>query len=269
MESTAEIQAAMDEVARYQRELSDALSERDLEKVNHLMGQLAVAERRRNRLLQAEATVASGVDPTPPIREQVIAVLGLLGHPSSVSLIREVSAARFGEVIQTNRLASLRRDEQRSWRAAQRGTGRSQARPTYITPALTFDRFAPVRGILALSSWSLEDRLIGPTSPRADLLRIIIRLADELERGPDTPWAPQLRRLVWRFGRTVASSVPGGAGLTYIQVREAARNELHQIVEADAAERVDAAERARQQHLDPENQLFGSTLRAASSEALG
>ncbi|MEU8658048.1 hypothetical protein [Actinoplanes philippinensis] len=268
MDTVGEIQKAMDEVAAYQRELAEALAQRDLERVTRLMGQLAVAERRRNRLLQAEATTTGGADPTPPIREQVIAALGLLGHPSAVSLVKEVSAARFGEVIQSNRLASLRRDEQRSWSATRRGTARSQARPTYITPALTYDRFAPMRGLLALSSWSLESRLVGPTSPRVDLLRIIIRLTTELDRGPDTPWAPDLRRLIWRFGRTVASSMPHSPDVSYIHVREAAQRELDQIVDVDTAERAEAADRARKL-LDPEDQLFGTTMHITSAEAAG
>lgn len=259
----------MDEVATYQVELAAALAERKLERVNQLMAQLAVAERRRNRLLQAAATASGSFDAAPPIREQVIVVLGLLGSPSPVSLLRDVSAARFGEMIQPSRLASLRRDEQRSWQAAQRGTARGQARPTYVTPALTYDRFAPMRGLLALSSWSLETRLIGPTSPRADLLRVIVRLCDESERAGDAPWAPDLRRLLWRFTRTIAGAIPNTDDFTYIRLRDAAQRELDQIADADTAERTEAAKRAHQ--LQPEEQLFGTSLHnvSTSSEAAG
>src|SRR5690606_26062484 len=42
----------------------------------------------------------------------------LLGRPAVVSLIRQVAAARYGDEIPGPRLASLRRDEHRSWRSA-------------------------------------------------------------------------------------------------------------------------------------------------------
>ncbi|MET7951885.1 hypothetical protein [Micromonospora sp. NPDC005324] len=269
MDRAAEIKRVMDEVAAYQVDLAAALADRKLDRVAQLMAQLSVAERRRNRLLQAEATATGSFDAAPPIRDQVIAALSLLGSPSPVSLLRDVSAARFGEVIQPSRLASLRRDEQRSWQAAQRGTARGQARPTYVTPALTYDRFAPMRGQLALSSWPLETRLIGPTSPRADLLRVIVRLCNESERAGDAPWAADVRRLLWRFTRTIAASVPDTGDFTYIQLREAAQHELGQIADTDTAERHAAARRARK--LDPEAQLFGTSLQNVSThvEAAG
>jgi len=268
MDRAAEIKQAMDKVAAYQAELARAVEARELERVNELMAQLSVAERRRNRLLQAEATAAGSAGSAPPIREQVIAVLGLLGSPSPVALVRDVSAARFGEIIQPSRLASLRRDEQRSWQAAQRGTTRSQARPTYVTPALTYDRFAPMRGVLALSSWSLEARLIGPTSPRADLLRVIARLCDEADHAGDAPWTPDLRRLLWKFTRTIAGAISADDELTNSRLRDAAQRELGQITDADKAERSGAAERARR--LDPEEQLFGTSLHVSTpSEAAG
>ncbi len=264
----------MAEVTELQQRLATALDADGPGEVERLLAELSVAEKRRNRLLQRASTGAGGAfDAAPPIREQVAAVLGILSRPASVSLIRDVATARFGETIQPSRLASLRRDEQRSWQAAHRGTApgaRSLARPVYVVPAPTFDRLAPVRGMLALSSWPLEIRLIAPASQRVDVLHIIIRLIGELDHSPDAPWAPNLRRLVWRFARTIAGAIEIRDGFDYTLVREAAERELRQISDADMAERAEAADRARD--IDAEIQLFGGTLRLAnrpSTEATG
>lgn len=275
MPSSGEVQAALAEVADLQRKLTAALETGDPGAVERVLAELSVAEKRRNRLLQRAVTGEGGAfDAAPPIREQVASVLAILRRPASVSLIRDVASARFGETIQPSRLASLRRDEQRSWQAAHRADGpgaRPLARPVYVVPALTFDRFAPVRGMLALSSWAAESRLIAPASHRVDMLHILIRLIDELHSNPEAVWAPGLRRLVWRIARTVAGVINSPDGLHYPQVRDAAEQELRLIADADTAERATAARRAREQ-LDAETLLFGSSLRVAkdpSAEAIG
>lgn len=262
-----DVQAAMADVMAIQERLAAALQGADQVEINRLLVELTVAEKRRNRLLQRTTSEHAGFDAAPPVREQVASVLGVLGRPASVSLVRDVAAARFGETIQPNRLASLRRDEQRSWQAAHRDDGhgaRSLARPVYVVPALTYDRFAPVRGMLALSAWPLEIRLIAPASARVDVLHVIARLVDELDRDPDAPWAPGLRRLVWRFARSVAGAMDASDGFEYQQVRAAAEAELRQVEDVDVAERSQAAQRAREQ-LDPEETMFGATLRLAAN----
>jgi hypothetical protein len=263
----SDVQLAMADVATLQQRLAAALDADDRADVDRLLAELTVAEKRRNRLLQRASGDAGGAfDAAPPVREQVASVLSLLSRPASVSLIRDVATARFGEPIQPSRLASLRRDEQRSWHAAHREDGsgmRSLARPVYIVPALTFDRYAPVRGMLALSSWALEARLIAPASPRVDILRVTIRLIDELEQAGDAPWAPNLRRLVWRFARSVAGAIDAWDGSNYDHIREAAERELRQIVDDDTAERAEAARRARDQ-LESESQLFGTSLKVVA-----
>jgi hypothetical protein len=275
MPETSDLRAALADVARLQQDLSAALDGGETAEVERVLAELTVAEKRRNRLLQQATGGAGGrFDAAPPIREQLSSVLGLLGRPAAVALIREVATARFGEPIQASRLASLRRDEQRSWVAAHRPAGhaRSLGRPAYIVPALTFDRFAPVRGMLALSSWALETRIIAPASLRVDVLHILLRLIDELARDPEASWAPNVRRMVWRFARSVAGAIDNRHGFGYQQIRDAAQRELELVAATDAAERREAADRAREQ-LDPEAQLFGATLRIASpvtsTEAIG
>jgi hypothetical protein len=210
------------DVSRLQQELTDALENGRPDDVDRILAELTVAERRRNRFLQrASNNSPSGFDAAPPIREQLASVLGLLSRPAAVALIKDVATARFGEPIQPSRLASVRRDEQRSWQAANRPSsqGRSLARPAYIVPAL--------------------------------------------DRDPEASWAPNIRRMVWRFARSVAGAIDNRDGVGNKQIRDAAERELALIAPDDTAERHAAAERARRQ-LDPETLLFGSTLRNAS-----
>src|SRR5207237_10008386 len=97
------------------------------------------------------------------------------------------------------RLTSVRRDEERSFRVA------PFARPYYICAALTADLLAPARGLLAVSTWPAERRVIGPLSPRVDFLTAAIRVAEQIQSIADP--SPQALRLLWRF----ASNIPGGA----------------------------------------------------------
>jgi len=254
-----DVQRALAEVAALQRELEAAYEAEDAGRVERLLTELSAAERRRNRAMQrALASGAATYHAALPVREQVARVLGLLGRPTPVSLIRDVAAARFGDSIAGPRLASLRRDEHRSWRSARESGHRAAGRPVYLVPALTYDRLAPVRGLLALSAWPLEVRLVAPASYRVDMLHIVDRLAAELADGGDAPWTPDVERLLWRLAGTVPGAIEGST-MDLTRVRAAVAAELAQIQDADAAERVEAARRGRSQ-LDEEQQLFGARL---------
>jgi hypothetical protein len=245
------------EIADLQRRLTAAYESGDAAGADRLMSELSAAERRRNRAMQRSmAGAVRGYRAALPVREQVARVLTLLGRPATVSLIREVAAARYGDQIPGPRLASLRRDEHRSWRSAVEAV-RASSRPVYVVPALTYDRLAPVRGLLALSSWPLELRLVAPASHRVDLLHAVDRLAGELAAAPEAAWVPELERLLWRL----ASSVPGATDreMRPDTVRAAVEAELSRLVATDTAERAAAAERARAQ-LGEEQRLFGSRL---------
>lgn len=259
-----EVAQILAEIEGLQARLQQAYRSGDGSAADRLMSELSAAERRRNRAMQrAMAAGGRSYRASLPVREQVARVLGLLARPAAVSLIREVAAARFGDQIPGPRLASLRRDEHRSWRSATGAAGtRTSGRPVYVVPALTYDRLAPVRGLLALSSWSLELRLVAPASHRVDLLHVVDRLAGELAAAPDAAWAPEVERVLWRL----AGSVPGGTGSHELDpqaVQAAVRAEMSQIAESDAAERAAAASRARAQ-LDDEQHLFGSRLTVLS-----
>jgi hypothetical protein len=187
--------------------------------------------------------------PLLPLREQVYEALSLLQVPAAPKLIATVHEGFFATTFPTQRVTSLRRDEERSFRTA------PFARPYYICAALTADYLSPSRGLLAVSTWPMEKRIIGPLSPRADFLEAAIRVAEAIERIPAP--VPAARRLLLRF----AASIPGASDATNRAnpgaVKAAAEAELSVHKEKDTATRQAAAERARQQLGDAE-QFFGA-----------
>ena len=172
-----------------------------------------------------------------PLREQVYEALSLLQVPAAPKLIATVHEAFFGATFPTTRVTSLKRDEERSFRTA------PFARPYYICAALSADYLAPSRGLLAVSTWPLELRVIGSLSPRVDFLTAAIRVAEAIERIPEPPAAA--RRLLQRFAASVSGAISPGGGADPAAVSEAARAELTVHRDADAEARRAAADRAR------------------------
>jgi hypothetical protein len=185
-----------------------------------------------------------------PLREQVYEALSLLQVPAAPKLIATVHEAFFGATFPTTRVTSLKRDEERSFRTA------PFARPYYICAALSADYLAPSRGLLAVSTWPLELRVIGSLSPRADFLTAAIRVAEAIERIPEPPAAA--RRLLERFAASVSGAISPSGGADPAAVSEAARAELAVHRDADARVRRAAAERARGLH--HAEQLFGTAM---------
>lgn len=144
------------------------------------------------------------VGPLLPARERVHHVLSLLSVPAAPKLITAVHGAFFSGDLPAARLASLRRDEERSYRAS------PNARPYYLCPALTADHLAPARALLTVSTWPLEQRIIGAYSPRVDFLTAAIKIAAaitahrQLEESA-TDATTQAERLL----RSFAVSIPG------------------------------------------------------------
>jgi hypothetical protein len=196
-----------------------------------------------------------------PLREQVYEALSLLQVSAAPKLIATVHEAFFGSTFPTTRVTSLKRDEERSFRTA------PFARPYYICAALSADYLSPSRGLLAVSTWPMEKRVIGSLSPRVDFLTAAIRVADAIERIPTPPVTA--RRLLQRF----AASIPGATQPTARPdqvkpdvVRQAADAELSVHADADSRMRREAADRARSQLADAE-QLFGAKLQPVTGEA--
>lgn len=193
-----------------------------------------------------------------PLREQVYEALSLLAVPAAPKLIATVHEAFFGSTFPTTKVTSLKRDEERSFRTA------PFARPYYICAALSADYLSPSRGLLAVSTWPMERRVIGSLSPRVDFLMAAIRVADAIERIPTPPLTA--RRLLQRF----AASIPGASGEVRDQVnpgvvRQAADAELSVHSDADSRMRKEAADRGRRQLADAE-QLFGTRLQPVADE---
>ncbi|MBO0802483.1 MAG: hypothetical protein J2P25_05345 [Nocardiopsaceae bacterium] len=241
----------------------------DRERAARLRRELRQAERDWDEALaQAESSVTGASGNVErggeaggsllPLREQVHEALALLSVPTAPRLIVTVHEAFFASTFPSGKLTSLKRDEERSFRSA------PYARPYYICAALTADFLSPSRGLLALSTWPMEKRVIGSLSPRVDFLTAAIRVADAIERIP-APVAAA-RRLLWRF----AASIPGAAGsadtMEPRKVIEAAEAERKVHLDADARTREDAAVRARAQ-LDDAQRLFGVRVRDAGQRA--
>jgi hypothetical protein len=241
-----------------------AMTAGERERARELRGELRKAERQWEEELDDLAEqVDRPAKPVPrqpgpllPLREQVHQALTVLGAPAAPRLIIAVHEAfHVGEIVPA-RLTSLRRDEERSFRSA------PHARPYYLCAALTADLLAPARGVLAVSTWPMATRVIGPLSPRVDFLSSAIRLAEHLGRIPDP--GQSARRLLWRFAANIPGAAPSADAMKPSAVAEAAEAELKIHRDADGSHREAAAKRAREQ-LDDVERLFGSRLRSISA----
>ena len=181
--------------------------------------------------------------------------LSLLTVPAAPRLIAVVHEAFFAGTFPTIRLTSMKRDEERSFRTA------PFARPYYVCAALTADLLAPARGLLTISTWPMERRVIGSLSPRVDFLTGAVRVAEAIERLPAP--VPAARRLLWRFAASIPGAAESAASMDPHDVTLAALAELTVHQAADQATRHAAARRARDQ-LDDAQQLFGTRIRLAA-----
>jgi hypothetical protein len=186
------------------------------------------------------------------IREQVHHSLTLLTVPAAPKLIIAVHEAFFPGELVAARLTSLRRDEERSFRVAPFG------RPYYLGPALTADLLAPARGLLAISTWPVATRMVGPLSPRVDFLTSAIQVARRIAGLPTIE--PPAARLLWRFSAGIPGLRPEAPDPA--AVAQAAQAELDVHVAADTEHRAAAAERALDR-LDHAELLFGARLQKA------
>ncbi|HZT65157.1 MAG TPA: hypothetical protein VFA11_05145 [Acidimicrobiales bacterium] len=190
---------------------------------------------------------------TASARQSVVGALSEIGAPSRARLVADYIEARFGEHVEPRAFAGLRRDERRAW-------GKGSARPTYIVPALEGRFYQPIRGLLALSDWPLERRLIGPWSERADHLAATAQLARQLawlnDRDPDG--AKRLASVVAGMARSIPGAMDG-TGVDTARVENAAEAERTALLTRDDPWRREAAARARDQLTD-EQQLWGTTV---------
>lgn len=208
-----------------------------------------------------------------PVRERAHRALVMLGVPASTRMIVTVHRAFFPGDLRGAQLTGLRTAEERSFRAA------PFARPYYLCAALT-ERLTAARGLLAVSTWPLEHRVVGPLSPRVDLLVATERIAEHVRRlaGGAEGLAgvpPRALRLLVRMARTIPGalaeppapdapalsgplgSAPDRVAVDPATVIRAARAELETHARADSAARAATAARAGRLLSDAER-LFGS-----------
>ncbi|HLS76940.1 MAG TPA: hypothetical protein VK083_09145 [Nocardia sp.] len=245
-----------DRIAHLRASVRRAVSAGDRVGARQLRAQLRQAENAwEDAVLGIEATdEPAEAAPAVPVREHVHRALTLLGAPAAPKLVLGVHEAFFSGELVPARLTSLRRDEERSFRSA------PQARPYYICAALTADLLAPARGLLAVSTWPLERRVIGPLSPRVDLLTAVIRLAGHLA---DQPAADRrARRVLWKLAISIPGVRGGPDSIDPAEVARCAERELAVHRDDDATRRSEAAQRALDR-LDQADQLFGVRLGVA------
>lgn len=272
MDTYDELTLVMRELAAANDALLQVAGGGDPQFLAGLLQRVSLLERRRNRLIHRSTPPADGraamggYGSVVPLRDQVIRALHLLCAPTTGRLLTDLTKARWDERIETAKLSSLRRDELRSWAAGQDVNRRTAVRDVYVVPALSYDRFSPVRGVLALSTWETSRRLIAPLSPRVDLLRSTIALANEANRLGKSNHGEGMQRLISRLSASIPGARPFGA--TSVEIIAAAKAELSEIEGIDYRERARAAERAEAQ-LDPEALLFGAPLRSVTSGAKG
>jgi hypothetical protein len=253
-------------IEKLRAEVRRAAASGDRTRARAMRADLREAERAWDEALAAVEEKAASSAPVPlaapllPIREQVHQALTLLGAPAAQRLIVAVHDAFFGSRLAAARLTSLRRDEERSFRAA------PFSRPYYLCAALTADLLAPARGLLAVSTWPMHQRVIGPLSPRVNYLEAAIRIADSLLRIPEPGAAAE--RLLRRFAANIPGASRGGRPAPPELVGAAARAELEIHQDQDLAARQEAAARAAAQ-LDDVEQLFGSRMRVIPRTGTG
>jgi hypothetical protein len=248
-------------IEKLRAEVRRAAAGGDRARARSLRAELREAEHAWDEALAAleDESAAAGPAPAPvpragsllPVREQVHQALTLLSVPAAQRLIVEVHDAFFGGPLVSARLTSLRRDEERSFRAA------PYTRPYYLCAALAADLLAPARGLLAVSTWPVHRRVIGPLSPRVNYLEAAIRVAESLLRVPDP--GPVAARLLRRFAANIPGASQGAQSASPQRVASAAHAELEIHADEDRATRQAAAARARAQ-LDDVEQLFGSRM---------
>jgi len=257
-------------ISSLRRAIRDASAAGDTERAVELRAQLRRAERAWDALVDADEPAPSPPRLEPevapaargsqlPAREHVHRALMLLGTPAAPKLIVGVHEAFFPGELSASKLSSLRRDEERSYRSS------PGARPYYLPPALAYDLLTPVRALITISTWPLEQRIIGPHSPRVDFLTGAVRVAEAVHtaaqstaNGPST----QALQLLWRFAVNIPDAMPTSTkghenALDPQQVIDAAQAELDVHADTDRATRAEASRRARKS-LSDEEQLFGA-----------
>lgn len=270
------LDALEERMKQLQQTMRRAQLARDSDQVKQLRAELRRTQRAWDALFeQAEETEETPAPDAPaqdtpaqppvllPAREQVHQVLTLLAVPAAPKLISTVHEAFFADALAPSRLTSLRRDEERSYRSA------PSARPYYLCPALTADLLSPARGLLTISTWPLEERIVGPLSARVHFLTSALNIANAAERLDPTSLPLPARQLLMRYAQNIPGALPpiqqrttADTPIDLPLLRRATQDELALHADSDALTRTQAAARARRQ-LDEAGLLFGGSFQSA------
>jgi hypothetical protein len=255
---------ALNAVARLAQNAAKAAAAGDIETSLRLQREMDEQMEDARRLAR-QAMPRPQIKRGPSARDRAVQVLTELDVPSSPKEIAAYAEARAGEPFIVTTLATIRRDEQRSWKSESK-------RDIYIVPALEGQWFVAGRGRFALSVWPLWKRIVGDLSLRADHLRLCLRLADLIESMPEDKDANQrLRRLLARYVRAVPGALEQawttGDEMSLDRVREAVHKEFGLVDEEDTRRRHADAERAMRL-LDEDQQMWGGQMPAAVGDRM-
>lgn len=250
--------SVLEEAARLAAETADAFKRGDADAAAKLQREADAAWQRARRLASRHTTRPM-LSKAPSMRERAIAAVAELNVPCSPRLIAAYAEARTGEPFDVRAIASIRRDEYRSWK-----TSGGSRRHTYLVPALEGPWLLAGRGRFALSYWPLWQRIVGPLSPRADHLKICLCLVEQVESADrKSDLAGRMRTLLADYARTVPGALSdaweSGPSLDTSRVREAVAAELSLIKSEDEGWRMREAERATRT-LNAEQQLWGGVM---------
>jgi hypothetical protein len=258
MDTTA--QSLSQELERLAPLLTAALSAGRWEEVEVLQASI---DQTTKALRRASAREAKKAQPDvgmrsmtgPSDRDLVIAALGELECLCSPRLVAQYVTARFSKTLKPSAFASLRRDERRAW-----SSPRSN-RSTYIVPALEGHRLTPTRGLVALSDWPLDRRVVGPRSGRVDFLAAAmssLRLLNWMrESSQGSEAVERFQSFVEDLVRSMADGAPGEQ-FDLDHVEHVLSTELELLAAEDQDWRASAARRAAAQ-LSAEEQLWGAS----------
>lgn len=257
--ATADLAAILKRIGLLTEASATALERGDTDQAALLQSEAEAAWVAARRLgqLHLRHTERPTLSKMPSVRERAVSAVTELNVSCSPRLIASYSEARTGEPFDLRAIASIRRDEHRSWKSG-------STRDTYLVPALEGPWLVAARGKFVLSHWSLPQRIIGPLSPRVDHLKVCRRLADQvdsLERH-SSAWL-RMRELLADYARSVPNAMKEpwtpGPDLDLETVRSAVASELKLIQSEDDNWRRTEAERAARRLSDGE-QLWGGSV---------
>jgi hypothetical protein len=238
--------------------IADEQLERNIERARALLRGLSEERERRaerqalrtRRLLGVDAVLTPKPVPELPVealgqlpkRDGLVLALEKIGVASPPARVAAIVRALFGLVISTSQFASFRKADERSYRRAPRNR-------VYIVPALSAADLSAMAGMVALSNWPIERRIIGGYSQRVDALRGIAK-AYAIYRDTKDSDSAAIIRIIGRELPSIGQYAPDIDAMG-----KAAAADLAEFAERDEEERHGAA--ARLANMDARTQMFG------------